>query len=221
VPAFVFDLDGTLVDSVYQHVMAWHASLRECGFDLSIWRIHRRIGMSGGLMIRALARELDMPLDEPVIKRLNELHAHEYARRIPTISALPGATDLLNELRERDIPYMIATSGTVDDARPMMRLLGRENEKVITREDVKRAKPDPDLFLTAAKALHSKEHDTMVVGDSVWDMLAARRANFLGVGVLCGGYGQQELEQAGAYRVYADPEEMRRHLDELGIREEE
>jgi HAD superfamily hydrolase (TIGR01549 family) len=219
-PAFVFDLDGTLVDSVYQHVMAWHAALRECGFDLSIWRIHRRIGMSGGLMIRALARELDMPLDEPVIEKLNELHAREYQRRVPTISVLPGATQLLDELRELKIPYIIATSGTVDDARPMLRLMGREDEKVITREDVKRAKPDPDLFLTAAKALHAKEVETMVVGDSVWDMLAARRANFLGVGVLSGGYGQQELEQAGAYRVYADPEEMRRHLDELGVREE-
>ena len=219
-PAFVFDLDGTLVDSVYQHVMAWHAALRECGFDLSIWRIHRRIGMSGGLMIRALARELDMPLDDAVIKRLNELHAEEYQRRVPTISVLPGAKALLGELHELKIPYILATSGTVDDARPMIELLGAQDCKIITREDVKRAKPDPDLFLTAAKALHAKDVDTMVVGDSVWDMLAARRANFLGVGVLCGGYGQQELEQAGAYRVYADPEEMRRHLDELGVREE-
>ena len=219
-PAFVFDLDGTLVDSVYQHVMAWHAALRECVFDLSIWRIHRRIGMSGGLMIRALARELDMQLDETMIKRLNELHAQEFQRRVPTISVLPGAVELLDELRGLKIPYIIATSGTVDDARPMLRLLGREDEKIITREDVKRAKPDPDLFLKAAKAIHAKDVDTMVVGDSVWDMLAARRANFLGVGVLCGGYGQQELEQAGAYRVYADPEEMRVHLDELGVREE-
>ena len=218
--AFIFDLDGTLVDSVYQHVMAWHAALRECGFDLSIWRIHRRIGMSGGLMIRALARELDMPLDEAIIKRLNELHAREYQRRVPSISVLPGAKDLLGELRDLKIPYILATSGTVDDARPMVQLLGAQNDKIVTREDVKRAKPDPDLFLTAAKQLHAKEVDAMVVGDSVWDMLAARRANFLGVGVLCGGYGQQELEQAGAFRVYADPEEMRRHLDELGVREE-
>ncbi len=218
--AFIFDLDGTLVDSVYQHVMAWHAALSACGFDLSIWRIHRRIGMSGGLMIRALARELDMPLDEATLNRLNELHAEEFERRIPTISALPGAPELLAELRELKIPYIIATSGRAKNARPMLKLLGREDEKIITREDVKRAKPDPDLFLTAAKVLHAKDVDTMVVGDSVWDMLAARRANFLGVGLLSGGYGQQELEQAGAYRVYADPEEMRRHLDELGVRAE-
>jgi len=219
-PAFIFDLDGTLVDSVYQHVMAWHAALRACGFDLSIWRIHRRIGMSGGLMIRALARELDMPLDEATLNRLNDLHAEEFERRIPTISVLPGAPELLAELRELEIPYIIATSGKAQNARPMLKLLGREDEKIITRDDVKRAKPDPDLFLTAAKVLHAKEVDAMVVGDSVWDMLAARRANFLGVGLLSGGYGQQELEQAGAYRVYADPEEMRRHLDELGVRAE-
>lgn len=200
--------------------MAWHAALRECGFDLSIWRIHRRIGMSGGLMMRALARELNMPLDEQTLERLSKLHAEEFERRIPTISVLPGAPELLAELRELDIPYIIATSGRMHTAGPMLKLLGREDEKIITREDVKRAKPDPDLFLTAAKALHAKGVDTMVVGDSVWDMLAARRANFLGVGVLSGGYGQQELEQAGAYRVYADPEEMRRHLDELGVRPE-
>ncbi len=219
-PAFIFDLDGTLVDSVYQHVTAWHAALRECGFDLSVWRIHRRIGMSGGLMIRALARELDMPLDENIIKRLSELHEQEFKRRIPSISPLPGARELLSELRELKIPYIIATSGTRANAGPMLELLGRNDEKTITREDVKRAKPDPDLFLTAAQRLHVKDVDAMVVGDSVWDMLAARRANFLGVGVLSGGYGQQELEQAGAFRVYADPEEMRRHLDELGVRED-
>jgi HAD superfamily hydrolase (TIGR01549 family) len=218
-PAFIFDLDGTLVDSVYQHVMAWHAALRECGYDLSIWRIHRRIGMSGGLMMRALTRELNMDLDEAIVKRLTELHAREFERRAPAISVLPGACELLAELRGLKIPYIIATSGRVETAQPMLRLLGiSDDEPVITREKVKRAKPDPDLFLAAAKALHVQDVDTMVVGDSVWDMLAARRANFLGVGLLSGGYGQQELEQAGAYRVYADPEEMRRHLDELGVR---
>jgi len=178
-PAFIFDLDGTLVDSVYQHVMAWHAALRECGFDLSIWRIHRRIGMSGGLMIRALARELDMPLDETILKRLSELHEQEFKLRVPSISVLPGARELLAELRELEIPYILATSGTKADAGPMLELLGRTDEKIITREDVKRAKPDPDLFLTAAKKLHAKDVEAMVVGDSVWDMLAARRANFL------------------------------------------
>ena len=220
-PAFIFDLDGTLVDSVYQHVMAWHTALRECGYDLSVWRIHRRIGMSGGLMMRALTRELNMELDEATVKRLTELHAKEFERRAPAISVLPGARELLEELRALQIPYIVATSGRIESAQPMLKLLGiAEDEPVITREKVKHAKPDPDLFLAAAKALHVRDVDTMVVGDSVWDMLAARRANFLGVGLLSGGYGQQELEQAGAYRVYADPEEMRRHLDELGVRAE-
>lgn len=219
--AFIFDLDGTLVDSVYQHVMAWHTALRECGYDLSIWRIHRRIGMSGGLMMRALTRELNMGLDEATVKRLTELHAQEFQRRAPSISVLPGARELLADLREAKIPYIIATSGRLETAKPMLQLLGiGDNEPVITRERVERAKPDPDLFLAAAAALNARDVDTMVVGDSVWDMLASRRANFLGVGLLSGGYGQQELEQAGAYRVYADPEEMRRHLDELGVRAE-
>lgn len=220
-PAFIFDLDGTLVDSVYQHVMSWHAALRECGFDLSVWRIHRRIGMSGGLLVRALARELKMPLDERTIERLKKLHAQEFGRRVGSISVLPGARELLRELTELRIPYILATSGTTDDAAPMCNLLGLDKSvQVVTRADVERAKPDPDLFLAAAKKLRAKDVETMVVGDSIWDMLAARRANFLGVGVLSGGYGQQELEQAGAFRVYADPDGMRMHLDELGVRPE-
>ena len=220
-PAFIFDLDGTLVDSVYQHVMAWHAALRECGFELSVWRIHRRIGMSGGLMVRALARELNRGLDDTMVDLLNARHAEEFQKRIPTVSVLPGARELLADLRALKIPHILATSATSASARPMCELLGiGGDENIITRDKVKRAKPDPDLFLAAAKAMHVKDADTMVVGDSVWDMLAARRANFLGIGVLSGGYGQQELEQAGAFRVYADPEDLRRHLDELGVRQD-
>lgn len=220
VPAFIFDLDGTLVDSVYQHVLAWHAALRECGFDLSVWRLHRRIGMSGGLLLRALARELGLPIDDATVKRLSELHAREFEKRLSSVSVLPGARELLEELRSLKIPAIIATSGREADAKPMIDLLGAGDVPLITRDQVDRAKPDPDMFLAAAKKIHAGDTDAMVVGDSVWDMLAARRAHFLGVGVLAGGYGQQELEQAGAYRVYADPDDMLHHLDELGVRPE-
>src|SRR5437867_3511851 len=121
-PAFLFDLDGTLVDSVYQHVLAWREALEQGGIELAVWRIHRRIGMSGG------------------------------------------------------------------------------------------------LFLAAAERLKVAAEDSVVVGDSVWDLLAARRARALGVGLLSGGYGQDELERGGAYRVYQDPADLSRHLDELGVR---
>jgi phosphoglycolate phosphatase-like HAD superfamily hydrolase len=89
---------------------------------------------------------------------------------------------------------------------------------VVTRDQVEHAKPDPDLFLAAAARLDAPIDSCIVVGDSVWDLLAARRARALGVGLLSGGYGQDELERAGAYRVYEDPEDLLRHLYEVGVR---
>jgi HAD superfamily hydrolase (TIGR01509 family) len=220
--AFIFDLDGTLVDSVYQHVLAWHTSLRDCGFNLSVWKIHRRIGMSGGLLMRALTRELGVAdVDEATAEKLRKRHAEEYLRLLPQVQPLPGAIELLQELTRMHVPWAIATSGALETAKPAFEMLKIPADiPVVTRDQVKRAKPDPDLFLRAAEKLGVNPRQAMVVGDSVWDMLAARRADALGVGILAGGYGQQELEQAGAYRVYADPLEMLKHLDELGVRDD-
>ena len=220
-PAFVFDLDGTLVDSVYQHVLAWHRALRSEQIDLSVWRIHRKIGMSGGLLVRALMREVEREIDDQTAERLRDRHAAEYAKLVPAVEPLPGANELLAELTRLNVPWTIATSGSMSSAKPALDLLDLPpNLPIITRDQVERAKPDPDLFLAAAKALGSDSTETMVVGDSVWDMLAARRAHFLGIGILAGGYGEEELQQSGAYRVYSDPGDMRRHLDEMGVRSE-
>jgi HAD superfamily hydrolase (TIGR01549 family) len=218
--AFIFDLDGTLVDSVYQHVLAWHTALRACGFNLSVWKIHRRIGMSGGLLVRALARELQREMDPGIAEQLRRRHAEEYAKLLPQVEPLPGARELLATLSAINVKWAIATSGAIETAKPALDMLGvPDGIPIITRDRVERAKPDPDLFLEAGKQLRIDATQAMVVGDSVWDMLAARRANYLGIGVLSGGYGQQELEASGAYRVYADPEEMRHHLDEMGVRD--
>ena len=220
--AFIFDLDGTLVDSVYQHVLAWHAALRDCGFNLSVWKIHRRIGMSGGLLMRALTRELGVAdVDEAMAEKLRLRHKEEYLRLLPQVQPLPGAIELLQELTRSKVKWAIATSGALETAKPALDMLQiPASVPIITRDQVKRAKPDPDLFLRAAEKLEVDSSHAMVVGDSVWDMLAARRANFLGVGILAGGYGEQELVQSGAYRVYADPQEMLLHLDELGVRDD-
>ena len=219
--AFIFDLDGTLVDSVYQHVLAWHSALRSCGFNLSVWKIHRRIGMSGGLLVRALARELEREMEPGIAEQLRRRHAEEYLKLLPQVEPLPGARELLLDLTAMNVKWAIATSGAIETAKPALDMLGvPAGVPIVTRDRVARAKPDPDLFLEAGKELGIDSRDAMVVGDSVWDMLAARRANYLGIGVLSGGYGQQELEASGAYRVYADPEEMRRHLDEMGVRDD-
>jgi HAD superfamily hydrolase (TIGR01509 family) len=217
-PALLFDLDGTLVDSVYQHVLAWREALEEMGIELAVWRIHRRIGMSGGLFVNALLRETGLSLSTDDVTRLQRLHAEAYARHVPEVRPLPGALELLAYLTQTETPWAIATSGRLESARPTLEILGVSPESVITRDQVPHAKPDPDLFLAAAARLGVKISASVVVGDSVWDLLAARRASALGVGLLSGGYGQDELERAGAYRVYQDPADLLRHLDEVGVR---
>lgn len=217
--AFLFDLDGTLVDSVYQHVLAWQDALRKSGIELSVWRIHRKIGMSGGLFANALLREIGREVTIEDADRLRKLHADAYAERAGDVRPLPGARELLAYLSELEVPWAIATSGYRESAGPTLELLEvPPSVPVITRDLVERAKPDPDLFLAAAEALGMAITDSIVVGDSVWDLLAARRVNALAIGLLSGGYGTDELERAGAYRVYEDPADLLRHLDEVGVR---
>jgi HAD superfamily hydrolase (TIGR01549 family) len=219
VSALLFDLDGTLVDSVYQHVLAWREALERAGTQLSVWRIHRRIGMSGGLLVNALLRETGRAITEADAKRLRKWHAEAYAKLVSQVRPLPGAVELLSFLAKEKVPFAIATSGLIESARPALEKLSlRPSTPVVTRDQVKHAKPDPDLFLAAAERLGVPIHNSIVVGDSVWDLLAARRARALGVGLASGGYGQDELERAGAYRTYEDPLDLMNHLDELGVR---
>jgi HAD superfamily hydrolase (TIGR01549 family) len=216
---FVFDLDGTLVDSVYQHVLAWQEALEACGIQLAVWRIHRRIGMSGGLFVGGLLRETGKPVDAIMVAELQRAHEQAYLRRAGQVRLLPGARELLDHLTGVGVPWAVATSGLMDAARPTLDLLGvPPGVPVVTRDQVAHAKPDPDLFLAAADRLGANIADAMVVGDSVWDLLAARRARALGIGLLAGGYGREELERAGAYRVYDDPADLLAHLDEVGVR---
>jgi HAD superfamily hydrolase (TIGR01509 family) len=218
-PAFLFDLDGTLVDSVYQHVLAWREALEEAGLQLAVWRIHRRIGMSGGLFVSALARETGHRVTPEEAARVQRHHAEAYARLLGTVRPLPGARDLLSHLSDAGVPWAIATSGRRASARPALEMLEiPPGVPVITRDEVEHAKPDPDLFLAAACRLGVDATAAVVVGDSVWDLLAARRARALGVGLLSGGYGQDELHRSGAYSVYQDPADLLRHLDEVGVR---
>jgi HAD superfamily hydrolase (TIGR01509 family) len=218
--AFLFDLDGTLVDSVYQHVLAWHEALEQEGIELSIWRIHRRIGMSGGLFTNMLLRETGLAIDTQRIERLRTLHAAAYNRRSAEVRPLPGARELLAHLSDAGVPWAIATSGRMQTARPAIETLGLDPDRVpvVTRDQVRYAKPDPDLFIAAAGRLGVAVENALVIGDSVWDMLAARRARALGVGLLSGGYGREELERASAYRVYEDPADLLKHIDEVGLR---
>jgi HAD superfamily hydrolase (TIGR01509 family) len=218
--SFLFDLDGTLVDSVYDHVLAWHDALQEVGIDVSVWRLHRKIGMSGGLFTKALARETGRDFGPEILETLRQLHIKYYGSRSARTRPLPGARELLAYLSGNGIPWAIATSGRIETAGPVLEILGVDPSQhvIITRDLVRYAKPDPDLFLAAAEKLDVDIGTACVVGDAIWDMLAARRARALGIGLLSGGYGTEELERAGAYRVYEDPADLLAHIDEVGGR---
>jgi HAD superfamily hydrolase (TIGR01549 family) len=217
---FLFDLDGTLVDSVYQHVLAWKEALDREGIELSVWRIHRKIGMSGGLFTNQLLRETGLEISDELVERLRRSHASAYRGLAGQIRPLPGARELLSTLTDASIPWAIATSGRMETASATLQLLDFDLSRVpvITRDMVKYAKPDPDLFLAAAERLGAAIETAVIVGDSIWDMLAARRCRGLGVGLMSGGYGSNELERAGATRVYEDPADLLAHLDEVGGR---
>jgi HAD superfamily hydrolase (TIGR01549 family) len=219
-PVFLFDLDGTLVDSVYQHVLSWKAALDSEGIRLAVWRIHRRIGMSGGLFMNRLLREVGREIGDAEVKRLQDAHAEAYRQYATEIRPLPGARELLAWLTDAGIPWAIATSGRMGTAALNLAALGVDVETtaVVTRDQVRYAKPDPDLFLAAAARLGAPIETAVVVGDAVWDMLAAVRCRALGVGLLSGGYGPDELRQAGAMRVFDDPADLLDHIDEVGGR---
>ncbi len=220
--ALIFDLDGTLNDTVYAHVYSWQRAFEEAGMAIDGWRIHRRIGMSGGLFVNALLRETGHTVSTEEAERLQQHHGEAFKRYASQVRPLPGAVELLSYLTKSGVPWAIATSGRLESASLSLRLLGIPDDvPIITRDMVRHAKPDPDLFLAAANKLGVAINDSVVVGDSIWDLLAARRARALGVGLLSGGYGREELERAGAYRVYNDPADLLRHLDEVGVRSSE
>jgi HAD superfamily hydrolase (TIGR01509 family) len=217
-PALIFDLDGTLIDTVYAHVFAWQRALAEEGMPIDGWRIHRRIGMSGGLFTRAVAREVGRDLAPEEVDAIQRRHGAIFRELLPDRRPLPGAIDLLADLRARGVVHGIATSGRRPEIDRSLDALGiPEGTVVIERGNVARAKPEPDLFLACAAALGVEPDECYVVGDAVWDLLAARRARMLSIGLLSGGYGADELLAAGAFRVYPDAAELHRSLDELGF----
>jgi HAD superfamily hydrolase (TIGR01549 family) len=218
VRALIFDLDGTLVDTVYAHVFAWQRALSEAGMAIDGWRIHRRIGMSGGLFTRAVGREIGRELTPEEAQAIQRRHGELFQELLTERRPLPGAVELLQFLRKTGIPHGIATSGRRPDIDRSLAALGVGPELVvIERGDVPRAKPEPDLFLACQMKLGVLPEECYVVGDAVWDLLAARRAGMLSVGLLSGGYGEDELSRAGALRVYRDAADLYRSLDELGI----
>jgi phosphoglycolate phosphatase-like HAD superfamily hydrolase len=220
-PPILLDLDGTLVDSVYEHVLAWREALEDAEIRLPNWKIHRRIGMSGRLFLPALLRELGQKTDRAEIQSIEKVRSVIFGKKIPEIRILPGAKEMLDFFTKIGIRWALATSGERSQVDQLLRGLNIPSSvPVITGDDVKAAKPAPDTFVLAAQTLGVSAHESIVIGDSPWDLLAAQRMKALGVGLLCGGYSETELERAGAYRVYEDPADLLMHIEELGIQTE-
>jgi HAD superfamily hydrolase (TIGR01509 family) len=217
-PAVLFDLDGTLLDSVYEHVCAWSKVLSSADIVVPSWKIHRHVGMSGQSFVRELMREMGRSISTKQIKALEQKHDAEFFKCIARIEPLPGARELLRHLWRVKVKWAIATTGNRKQTQLLLKQLKiQASVALITGDDVEKAKPSPDAFVAAAEKLGVSIKDSVVVGDSSWDLLAGGRKGALGVGFLSGGYGQDELERAGAFRVYADAADMLIHIEDLGI----
>lgn len=217
-PAFVFDLDGTLLDSVYQHVTAWQRAFADVGVDLSVWRIHKRIGMSGSLLAKRVSHESGRELSAAQEKKVEELHTAYFKESVEWVQPLPGSRELLMALSDAGVPWIIATSGAKDEAESHLAKLELPTDPLwVSSADVSAAKPNPEIFVAAADRLGADPESCIVVGDAIWDLLAAHRARMLAVGVLCGGYSREELMQAHAFRVFLDPADLHRSMDEIGV----
>ena len=216
--ALLFDLDGTLVDTVYSHVLAWQQALAEAGISVDGFRLHRHVGSSGGFIVRHAQRDAGRKLSAQQAEAVHRRHAEIFRQIVPSPRPLPGAAEAFQTLGAAGIPHAIATASYRPIIDPSLDALGLGPDAVIVEgKGSLHGKPEPDLFLAGRERLGVRTEDCVVVGDSVWDHIGARRAGMLSVGVLTGGYGEEEQFHGGAFRVYRDVAEMLRNLDELGI----
>jgi HAD superfamily hydrolase (TIGR01509 family) len=216
--ALVFDLDGTLVDSVYAHVLGWQQALAEAGVMVDGYRLHRHVGSSGSLIVRFAQRETGHDLSADQAATVHRRHEEIYRQIVPHPRPLPGAVEMFRALRAARIPHAIATASYRPLIDASLEALGVGPEvAVVEGKGELQGKPEPDLFVAARKQLGVVAAECIAVGDAVWDHVAARRAGMMSVGVLTGGYGEEELYHAGAFRVYRTIADLLQNLDELGI----
>jgi HAD superfamily hydrolase (TIGR01509 family) len=202
-PAVLLDLDGTLVDSVYQHVVAWDEALRAHGLHVPLWRIHAGIGMGGDRIVPwLLGRQPDD------IAALKDAHSERFEARAGTLRATDGALDLLEDLEARGVDYTIATSASGSTRELLLEALGRKDLPGVDADEVESPKPAPDLLLAACDELGRPPSAVTLVGDSPWDAEAARRVGIRTIGVRCGGFPPEEQRRAGAIDVVVSPREL-------------
>jgi HAD superfamily hydrolase (TIGR01549 family) len=212
VDTVVLDVDGTLVDSNYHHTIAWWRAFHELGYDVPAWRIHRAIGMGGDRLVSEVAGQ---DVEHEAGDRVRDSWEKNYDTVLDQVSPLPGAPQLLAELRERGFRVALASSGIPRHTRHAVKVLDAEDtaETTTTSEDAEESKPDPELLEVALDRVDA-DHAVML-GDSVWDVRTGHEAGVPVLGLLTGGFGRAELEDAGADQVCEDLQEVRRRLGDL------
>jgi HAD superfamily hydrolase (TIGR01549 family) len=213
VPAALLDVDGTLVDTNYQHALAWYRAFRAHGIALPVWRIHRHVGMGGDQLVPALVPGIDDELHQAI----EETRTERYAELLDEVQAFDQAHELIEELKQRDVTVVLASSSPQDELDHYLDLLDARDlaDAWTTKDDVEATKPAPDLVEAALTKAATRE--AVMVGDTPWDVKAAGAAGIETVCVITGGFSRAELEEAGPAVVYESVEELREKLDETPL----
>jgi HAD superfamily hydrolase (TIGR01509 family) len=214
-PAAILDVDGTLVDTNYQHALAWYRAFRRLGEVLPIWRIHRHIGMGGDHLVAALCGE---DVEEEKGDAIRDVETELYLELMGEVEPLHGARELIRDLKARGHAVLLASSAKADEVEHYVDLLDARElaDGWTTAADVAATKPEPDLVEVARREAGGGA--AVLVGDSTWDCEAGKRAGVETIAVLTGGFSEQELLDAGAVCVYESIDELRRSLDETPLR---
>jgi HAD superfamily hydrolase (TIGR01549 family) len=212
--AALLDVDGTLVDSNYQHALAWYRAFRRSGIVLPLWRIHRHVGMGGDQLVPALVGER---VDDERGGQIRDLRDEEFSRVVDEIEPLEGARELIADVKERGLTVVLASSSPQDELDRYLDLLDARElaDCWTTKDDVESTKPKPDLVHAALEKAGTD--DGVMIGDTPWDIEAARKAGAETVCVITGGFSEQELRDAGAAVVFESVEELRKRLDETPL----
>lgn len=214
--AVLFDVDGTLIDSNYLHVDAWSRAFETLHLSVPSWRIHGALGQDSPTLIRSLLSPEEARAHET---QATDLHSAYYAERMSRLGTLPGARDLVREVARRGLRVVLATSASPDELQTLLSVLDCEDAlyAVTSSGDVDTSKPSPALIDVALEKAGVDAGHAVMVGDAVWDMIAASRAGVPGAGVLSGGIGEAALRDAGASAVYADPANLLQRIDSSPI----